>query len=160
MLIVGSYIPLLLLPIPLSLSPVHLSVLLGMTYMLNRPCLYCSLLLIILFATSCHWSTTCLIDFSYVPVSQGGSGYATWFLPRRETMDEKHYSSTNETLSYIASALANTTMTGLFETAAKIKGKSGWIGASPGYITATVSTIKELFRREWLIPCIRTRLAL
>lgn len=160
MLIAGSYIPLLLLPIPLSLSPVHFTVLLGMTYMLNRPCLYCSLLLIILFATSCHWSKTCLIDFSYVPVSEGGSGHATWFLPRIETVNEGRFNSTNETLSYMASALVNTTIAGLAETATRIKGRAMFLSASPGYITSTISTIKELFRKEWVLPCIKTRLAL
>jgi hypothetical protein len=54
-----SFIPLLLLPLPLSLSPIHLTTLLILTYALNRPCIYCSLLLVILFASSCHWSGRC-----------------------------------------------------------------------------------------------------
>lgn len=160
MLTAASYIPLLLLPIPLSLSPIHFSLLLGLTYLLNRPCLYCSLLLIILFSTSCHWSKTCLIDFSYVPVSEGGSGYATWFLPRIETVNERQHNSTNETLSYIASALADTTIAGFTEAAARIKGRDVFVHASPGYIASMFSTLKDLFRRDWVIPCIGTRLAL
>src|ERR1700709_2546765 len=59
---VDSYLPLLLLPLPLSLSPVHLILLLVLTYILNRPCIYCSLLLVILFASSCHWSNRCFFD--------------------------------------------------------------------------------------------------
>jgi Bladder cancer-related protein BC10 len=50
-----TYIPLLLLPLPLSLSPIHLTTLLVLTYILNRPCIYCSFLLLILFGSSCAW---------------------------------------------------------------------------------------------------------
>jgi phosphoribosyl-AMP cyclohydrolase len=70
-----SYLPLLLLPLPLSLSPVHLILLLSLTYLLNRPCIYCSLLLIILFASSCYWSDRCLIDNDCASVT-------AWFVPR------------------------------------------------------------------------------
>jgi len=148
------------LPIPLSLSPVHFTVLLGVTYMLNRPCLYCSLLLIILYATSCHWSKTCLIDFKYVPTSEGGSGYATWFLPRIDTIHERQHNLANESLSYVATALADTTIAALTEAAAKVRGSDLFVNASPGYVVSTFTTIKDLFRREWIIPCIGTRLAL
>jgi hypothetical protein len=79
-----SYIPLLLLPLPLSLSPVHLVLLLILTYFLNRPCIYCSFLLIILFASSCHWSGRCIVDFSSQPATSSGPGhgYTEWFTPR------------------------------------------------------------------------------
>jgi hypothetical protein len=49
------FLPLLLLPLPLSLSPIHLTTLLLLTYALNRPCIYCSFLLVILFGSSCAW---------------------------------------------------------------------------------------------------------
>lgn len=158
-----SYIPLLLLPIPLSLSPVHFTILLGITYFLNRPCLYCSILLLILFATSCHWSKTCLIDFSYIPTSEGGSGYATWFIPRIATLNETstaHNSSTNETLSYLASALADTTLVGLTEVAARLKGNSVSTAASSSYVSSTFAAIRDAFRREWVLPCVGARVAL
>lgn len=49
------FLPLLLLPLPLSLSPIHLTTLLILTYALNRPCPYCSFILIVLFGSSCAW---------------------------------------------------------------------------------------------------------
>lgn len=35
-----------------------------LTYFLNRPCIYCSFLLFVLFLSSCSWSSSCWIDFS------------------------------------------------------------------------------------------------
>ena len=66
----------------------------------------------------------------------------------------------NETLGYVATALADTTVAALTEAAAKLRGSDLFVNASPGYVTSTFSTIKDLFRREWVIPCIGTRLAL
>ena len=34
-----------------------------LTYFLNRPCIYCSALLLILFVSSCYWSDQCIFDF-------------------------------------------------------------------------------------------------
>lgn len=160
----SSYIPLLLLPIPLSLSPVHLTVLLSVTYFLNRPCLYCSLLLIILFATSCHWSQRCLIDFSYVPISEGGSGYATWFIPRLETMDERSWNSTSgivnsEHVVWAASWLAQRAMEGVGAATERLKRDTA-ASLSSGYILSFTEHVQELFRRGWVIRCLDTRIVL
>lgn len=161
-LIRPSYIPLLLLPIPLSLSPVHLTILLSLTYILNRPCLYCSLLLIILFATSCHWSQTCLVDFSYVPVAEGGSGHATWFIPRFITVNEKSWNVTrnNETVSYLASALADSAVAGINEVAARMRGKDIFTSTNAGYLSSFFAFVSELLHKEWTVPCIGTRIIL
>lgn len=141
-----------------------MSVLLGLTYYLNRPCLYCSLLLIILFATSCHWSQSCLIDFNYVPRKEGGSGYATWFIPRIQTLGERSINDSlslaNETLSYAVSALANTTVASLTEAVARMSGTTVVESVTGGYLSSMFATVKELFRREWVIPCIGTRVVL
>jgi hypothetical protein len=77
-----TFLPLLLLPLPLSLSPIHLATLLALTYILNRPCVYCSFLLVILFASSCHWSGRCfwgnpLSEFSTTLGTFGGNANAT-----------------------------------------------------------------------------------
>ncbi|OQV08797.1 hypothetical protein CLAIMM_13017 [Cladophialophora immunda] len=89
-----SYLPLLLLPLPLSLSPIHLILLLVLTYLLNRPCIYCSFLLIILFASSCHWSNRCFIDLPILTSQHPDGGelssyetIAAWFTPRLYTTD-------------------------------------------------------------------------
>ena len=42
-----------------------------LTYYLNRPCVYCSILLLILFVSSCYWSDSCFFDLN-----------ADWFEPR------------------------------------------------------------------------------
>jgi len=157
-----SYIPFLLLPLPLSLSPIHLTILLTMTYILNRPCLYCSLLLIILFASSCYWSGNCIVDFSYVPFEEGGSAQATWWLPQIYTMNEKRCSQAvkNETVAYLTSSLANRTASSIVHVAGRIREKVISQNVTAGHLSSMYSSTKELFRKEWTIPCIGTRVVL
>ncbi|KAK0702514.1 bladder cancer-related protein BC10-domain-containing protein [Apiosordaria backusii] len=64
-----SWLPLLF--IPTSASPVFIFLFFVCTYFLNRPCVYCSFLLLILFLTSCNWSDHCFFDFG-----------SNWFQPR------------------------------------------------------------------------------
>lgn len=35
-----------------------------LNYLANRPCLYCSLLLVLLFASSCAWADACFLDLT------------------------------------------------------------------------------------------------
>ncbi|CAJ2511181.1 Uu.00g068060.m01.CDS01 [Anthostomella pinea] len=63
-----SWLPLLF--IPTNASPAFIFLFFVCTYFLNRPCVYCSVLLLILFATSCYWSDRCFFDFS-----------SNWFAP-------------------------------------------------------------------------------
>ncbi|KAF4119535.1 Bladder cancer-related protein BC10 [Geosmithia morbida] len=65
-----SWLPLLF--IPTNASPAFILLFLVCTYFLNRPCVYCSLLLLILFFTSCNWSERCFFDFSALD----------WYAPR------------------------------------------------------------------------------
>lgn len=105
-----------------------------------------------------------MIDFSYVPRKEGGSGYSTWFIPRIQTLSERSINESqslvNETLGYVASALANTTIAGLTEAAARISGTTVVENMTGGYVSSVFTTVKELFRREWVIPCIGTRVVL
>jgi hypothetical protein len=64
-----SWLPLLF--IPTNASPAFIFLFFVCTYFLNRPCIYCSFLLLILFMTSCNWSDRCFFDFS-----------SNWFQPR------------------------------------------------------------------------------
>ncbi|GJN73979.1 hypothetical protein PLICBS_008063 [Purpureocillium lilacinum] len=64
-----SWLPLLF--IPTNASPAFIFLFFVCTYFLNRPCVYCSILLLILFLTSCNWSDRCFFDFR-----------SDWFLPR------------------------------------------------------------------------------
>ncbi|KAI6781600.1 bladder cancer-related bc10 [Emericellopsis cladophorae] len=65
-----SWLPLLF--IPTNASPAFILLFFIGTYFLNRPCVYCSLLLLILFCTSCVWSDQCLFD----------RDTSQWFHPR------------------------------------------------------------------------------
>ncbi|KAI2620824.1 bladder cancer-related protein BC10-domain-containing protein [Xylaria nigripes] len=78
-----SWIPLLF--IPANASPAFIFLFFVCTYFLNRPCVYCSILLLILFVTSCYWSDRCFFEFS-----------SNWFTPRMpsaafETWIDSHY---------------------------------------------------------------------
>lgn len=66
----SSWLPLLF--IPTNASPAFILAFFICTYFLNRPCVYCSLLLLILFFTSCNWSDNCFLD----------TNTSTWFDPR------------------------------------------------------------------------------
>ncbi|CAK7208715.1 hypothetical protein SBRCBS47491_000185 [Sporothrix bragantina] len=65
----SSWLPLLF--IPTNASPTFIFLFFVCTYFLNRPCVYCSFLLLILFLTSCNWSDRCFFDFGN-----------NWFEPR------------------------------------------------------------------------------
>jgi Bladder cancer-related protein BC10 len=126
-----TYIPLLLLPLPLSLSPVHLTTLLILTYILNRPCIYCSFLLLVLFGSSCAWQGgRCFwsvdTDFLYgtsnetaaASVINENLGWAAYFLPRLYTTPPQaqlqSYSTTNETaMTAFLAEVTGHTITGL-----------------------------------------------
>ncbi|KAK8087085.1 hypothetical protein PG994_002059 [Apiospora phragmitis] len=84
-----SWLPLLF--IPTNASPAFIFLFFVCTYFLNRPCVYCSVLLLILFVTSCHWSDRCFFDFN-----------SNWFAPRPST----YYYPKNETIATTAAAAA------------------------------------------------------
>jgi hypothetical protein len=67
--IINSWLPLLF--IPTNASPAFIVLFFLSTYFLNRPCIYCSVLLFILFLSSCHWSDHCFFDLR-----------GNWFEPR------------------------------------------------------------------------------
>ncbi|KAL4928295.1 uncharacterized protein BDV17DRAFT_264664 [Aspergillus undulatus] len=64
-----SWLPLLF--IPTNASPLFLISFVTLTYLLHRPCIYCSALLIILFASTCNWSDRCFLNLR-----------SDWFAPR------------------------------------------------------------------------------
>ncbi|KAI0403475.1 bladder cancer-related protein BC10-domain-containing protein [Xylaria palmicola] len=94
-----SWIPLLF--IPANASPAFIFLFFVCTYFLNRPCVYCSILLLILFVTSCYWSDRCFFEFG-----------SNWFAPRMtsavfESWIESHYpANANATTSAAATVAA------------------------------------------------------
>lgn len=164
-LIAASYIPLLLLPLPLSLSPVHMTIFLLLTYFLNRPCIYCSLLLVILFASSCHWSGRCFVDFTNSPGENGGpDSYASWFWPRIYSQMIKHDGPpersnttmfdflgeiTNNTVAVLASAALDGTKQKLVKSTASAQ------TVMPYSVGIGMQWLRRLLgRHEWTLPCV------
>ncbi|TGZ77766.1 hypothetical protein EX30DRAFT_343838 [Ascodesmis nigricans] len=65
-----SWLPLLF--IPTSASPAFIVLFLISTYLFHRPCVYCSVIMLTLFSSSCYWSDRCFLD----------SNNGHWFEPR------------------------------------------------------------------------------
>ena len=170
-LIVLSYIPLLLLPLPLSLSPIHLTIFLLLTYFLNRPCIYCSLLLVILFASSCHWSGRCFVDFGHVPTEDGIVGsYVTWFWPRIYSQAIKNSGSPevgNTTVVGFLGEIANSTIAALANAAIDgtkqkfVRSSAGVEKIMPYSAGIGIQWLRRLLGRyEWTLPCVGVNIRL
>ncbi|CAG8960150.1 hypothetical protein HYALB_00007382 [Hymenoscyphus albidus] len=142
-----SWLPLLF--IPTNASPIFIFLFFVCTYFLNRPCVYCSFLLMILFASSCHWSDHCFFDFS-----------SNWFEPRGPagTLSSDLVNSSamsNQTLDQVgiyAGALNNTAFalagTALEEAKRQLALKTEWTGIGVEWLRSLLG------RREWRLPCV------
>ena len=138
-----SWLPLLF--IPTNASPAFIFLFFVCTYFLNRPCVYCSVLLLILFATSCYWSDQCFFDFS-----------SNWFEPRPQsttpTCPAANASIPEEVVSgFNATALEmfNTTASALVGAVAEdlARRKAEWTGIGVEWLRSLLG------RREWRIEC-------
>lgn len=125
-----SWLPLLF--IPTNASPLFLISFFILTYLLNRPCVYCSILLLILFISSCYWSDQCFFDI-----------HSNWFEPRHissaipNPLAQAGFSSGNgssvgvetsflvQAVNETASALAGAAIEGLKR---RVQARSGWSG--------------------------------
>lgn len=142
-----SWLPLLF--IPTNASPIFIFLFFVCTYFLNRPCVYCSFLLLILFASSCHWSDHCFFDFS-----------SNWFEPRQPSSSlppEIINSSalSNETLEQVSiyvGALNNTAAAlagaALEEAKRRLAMRTEWSGIGVEWLRSLLG------RREWRLPCV------
>ncbi|KAI0970924.1 bladder cancer-related protein BC10-domain-containing protein [Xylaria arbuscula] len=151
-----SWIPLLF--IPANASPAFIFLFFVCTYFLNRPCVYCSILLLILFVTSCYWSDRCFFEFS-----------SNWFTPRItsaafESWIDSHYAA-NATATAAVSAAAdptgysifdNSTMEALNTTASALasiaadglaRKRNEWTGLGIEWLRSLLG------KREWRIDC-------
>ncbi|KAJ1324970.1 BC10 family protein [Microdochium nivale] len=148
-----SWLPLLF--IPTNASPSFIFLFFVCTYFLNRPCVYCSVLLAILFVTSCYWSDRCFFDFS-----------SNWFAPRPSSSlstgaglcnaTDSICSSTSslsndvvESFNATALEMLNTTATALAGAAADelAKKKAEWTGLGVEWLRSLLG------RKEWRIEC-------
>ncbi|KAL2263306.1 hypothetical protein VTK26DRAFT_7359 [Humicola hyalothermophila] len=132
-----SWLPLLF--IPTNASPAFIFLFFVCTYFLNRPCIYCSFLLLILFLTSCNWSDRCFFDFG-----------SNWFQSRPAGSYIDLAGDANTTASAVVAEMFNTTV-GALATAATEKiaqTKVEWTGLGLEWLRSLLG------RREWRIDCL------
>ena len=146
-----SWLPLLF--IPTNASPAFIFLFFVCTYFLNRPCVYCSFLLLILFLTSCNWSDRCFFDFGsnwflprplgshdYVPMSTSGDGAANMTRP----------DDLNATVSVAVAEMVNTTAGALAGVLSdRLAGaRAEWTGLGIEWLRSLLG------KREWRIDCL------
>ncbi|KAH9908203.1 bladder cancer-related protein BC10-domain-containing protein [Xylariomycetidae sp. FL2044] len=146
-----SWLPLLF--IPTNASPAFIFLFFVCTYFLNRPCVYCSVLLLILFVTSCYWSDRCFFDLS-----------SNWFSPRPSTSTMCYNAPTTATtatttittsdaalsdFNSTAIEMLNTTASALAGAAADelARQKAEWTGLGIEWLRSLLG------KREWRIDC-------
>lgn len=150
----SSWLPLLF--IPTNASPAFIFLFFVCTYFLNRPCVYCSFLLLILFLTSCNWSDRCFFDFS-----------SNWFQPRPSisyfsdgttslgavdgglsSLD--NITATANATAMVAKDMINITANALVGTAAEqvARTRAEWTGLGMEWLRSLLG------KREWRIECL------
>ncbi|KAK2606316.1 hypothetical protein QQS21_003247 [Conoideocrella luteorostrata] len=131
-----SWLPLLF--IPTNASPAFIFLFFICTYFLNRPCVYCSILLLILFLTSCNWSDRCFFDFR-----------SNWFLPRPSTSLDSTTEHLNEAFNTTMLEMANATAKALAGAAADgiSARRAEWTGLGVEWLRTLLG------KREWRIDC-------
>ncbi|GLB09045.1 hypothetical protein AtubIFM57258_004956 [Aspergillus tubingensis] len=157
-----SWLPLLF--IPTNASPLFIISFVTLTYILHRPCIYCSALLLILFISSCHWSDKCFFDLR-----------GDWFSPRYSTTTLDTTTSSNETLaSYVFETVNSTTKAlagAVVEEAQRRLALNGTLAAASSTGTTTsahdewtgigLEWLRSLLgRREWTLPCVDVKVRL
>jgi len=148
-----SWLPLLF--IPTNTSPAFIFLFFVCIYFLNRPCVYCSFLLLILFLTSCNWSDRCFFDvtnnwfqprpgaMTYVDGS-AASGHAAG-APAPTTPDDRDKATASavaEMLGTTATALAGAATDQFAQTRVE------WTGLGLEWLRSLLG------RREWRIECL------
>ncbi|EZF26065.1 hypothetical protein H103_01762 [Trichophyton rubrum CBS 288.86] len=159
-----SWLPLLF--IPTNASPLFILSFVTLTYILHRPCIYCSALLLILFISSCHWSDRCFFDLK-----------ADWFAPRfahlpvtaptmNATATTPALNSTSSELTGYVLDTVNTTATALmgaaFEEAKRRVMPNASLSANePEWTGIGLEWFRSLLgRREWTLPCVDVKVRL
>lgn len=158
-----SWLPILF--IPTNASPSFIFLFFVCTYFLNRPCVYCSFLLLILFLTSCNWSDRCFFDFSsnwFQPRPTTGSNHVSlpistsWLASTfggegaNATISTESGDDLNTTISLVLADVVNTTA-GAFagavaEQAARTK--TEWTGLGMEWLRSLLG------KRDWRIDCL------
>ncbi|KAL4900000.1 hypothetical protein BDW74DRAFT_183140 [Aspergillus multicolor] len=139
-----SWLPLLF--IPTNASPLFLISFVTLTYLLHRPCIYCSALLVILFASTCNWSDRCFLNLR-----------SDWFAPRYTPCDAPAQSDSLagyifDTLNSTAKALAGAMYD---ETSRRLSGNDSCSESQQELTGFGLEWLRSLVgRREWTLPCV------
>ncbi|KAF7719270.1 Uncharacterized protein PECH_004797 [Penicillium ucsense] len=152
-----SWLPLLF--IPTNASPLFIISFIALTYIIHRPCIYCSALLLILFASSCHWSDRCIFDLR-----------SNWFAPRYSSTPAESYVPSNattgtpmagdgmaefvfDTFNSTAKALAGAALESAQQRLG-VEGPEEWTGVGLEWLRSLTG------RREWTLPCVDVKVRL
>ncbi|KAF2182781.1 hypothetical protein K469DRAFT_585229 [Zopfia rhizophila CBS 207.26] len=137
-----SWIPILFFLLRTNASPVYLVLFISATYFLNRPCVYCSLLLAILVVSLFDFHTAW---FELPLASEATEPAINGTTPLRDTI--------GETASIVVSA-ANSTAQAMVK--AVIDGlRAKTASASQASGGASYEWVKGLLgKKEWRIPCL------
>ncbi|EEH38581.2 hypothetical protein PAAG_08308 [Paracoccidioides lutzii Pb01] len=155
--ILPSWLPLLF--IPTNASPLFILSFITLTYLLHRPCIYCSALLLILFLSSCHWSDRCFFDFR-----------GDWFAPRfaapasplqtapdhaAPVLAEYVLETVNTTAMALAGAAVDEVKKQLSSNGTLVdKAHLEWTGMGLEWLRSVLG------RREWTLPCVEVKVRL
>jgi hypothetical protein len=173
---ITSWLPLLF--IPTNASPLFVLSFLLLSYLLNRPCVYCSILLLILFTSSCHWSTHCFLEWN-----------SNWFEPRHlsstfplpSSLSPSSSSSStvascsggsgcqggaSESVAGFAMGMLNSTAAALAgaayeEAKRRIPSFTSQGGGGGEWTGLGLEWVRSLLgRREWVVPCVEVAIRL
>ncbi|KAL8856421.1 MAG: hypothetical protein Q9178_006991 [Gyalolechia marmorata] len=149
-----SWLPLLF--IPTNASPLFVVTFFLLTYFLNRPCVYCSILLLILFISSCYWSDHCFFDI-----------HSNWFEPRHisspipNPLSQAHgdpnncTADENGTSSFLVNTVNETATTLATAAIEAVKRRVTVQNRSEEWTGVGVEWIRSwLGAREWRVPCL------
>ncbi|KAL2845422.1 hypothetical protein BJY01DRAFT_214215 [Aspergillus pseudoustus] len=174
-----SWLPLLF--IPTNASPLFLISFVTLTYLLHRPCIYCSALLVILFASTCTWSDRCFFNLRadwfapryspYDAAAGAGANNSSCFTntnassilaPESESLAGYVFEAMNNTAKALAGAVVDETQRRFFPGAES--------SCPSGSATAATTAADELTgfglewlrslvgRREWTLPCVDVKI--
>ncbi|KAL3477954.1 hypothetical protein BJX99DRAFT_225156 [Aspergillus californicus] len=176
-----SWLPLLF--IPTNASPLFLISFVTLTYILHRPCIYCSALLIILFASTCTWSDRCFFNlrsdwfsprytagsesspYDAAAASANGSLFPahnhSMLGPENESLAGYVFETVNQTAKALAGAVMDETQKRLYSAGCGADGQC--LSSSSGISGSAADELRGfglewlrsmVGRREWTLPCV------
>jgi len=129
-------------------SPIYLILFVSATWYLNRPCLYCSLLLTVLVISLYDWRSDWFEPRSNLLFSSSDSDAA-----QSTSLNQSIPRAAFETASAAAASVMNSTAATVAQTALEGLSKSLY-GQEQGYISGAQWLRELVGKKEWRIPCL------